>query len=212
MSIKDELDAVVKAADAESKNIVINEIVSTMYAYIGLLSSFLFLSLPNLCFSPSLLLLLILTSCHFSVVSTKSILAELEVLQRQLNKTERYANEISEHKDMSQASGTRIKAEVKVFVKTYKEKVETLDEKGRRMMSTYSKILVSYFTFVHYNHHVISSLKEKFGEKPSTDSEDLFAWVAVFIRHFQRIHKELYPPPKPSPNTQRHRLVVQCNL
>ena len=83
----------------------------------------------------------------FCLVSTKSILAQLEVLQRQLNKTERYANEISEHKDMSQSSCSKIKAEVRLFVKKYTEKVDFLDEKGRTLITTYSKILVSLFYF-----------------------------------------------------------------
>ncbi len=62
-----------------------------------------------------------------------------------MNKTERYANEISEHKDMNQTSCTKIKAEVKVFVKIYKEKIEALDEKWRTMMSTYSQIFVRHY-------------------------------------------------------------------
>ncbi len=77
-----------------------------------------------------------------SLVSTKSIFAELEVFQRQLTKTERYVNEISEHKAMDATSTAKIKAEVQLFVKRYKEKAESLDEKGRSMMSTYGKILV----------------------------------------------------------------------
>lgn len=70
-------------------------------------------------------------------------MAELEVLQRQLNKTERYANEIAEHKDMSKETSVKLIAEVQLFVKKYKEKVEVLDEKGRSMMNTYGKLLVS---------------------------------------------------------------------
>ena len=47
----------------------------------------------------------------------------------------------------------------------------------------------------------------KFGEPPSTDSEDFFTSVAVFLKQFQRIHRELFPPPKPSPRVQRPRYI-----
>ena len=96
--------------------------------------SHIFISLP---------LPLSLSPPPLSLVSTKSIFAELEVLQRQLTKTERYANEIADHKTMDPTSTAKIKAEVQLFVKRYKQKAESLDEKGRSMMSTYGKILVS---------------------------------------------------------------------
>lgn len=74
-------------------------------------------------------------------------------MQRQLNKTERYANEIANHKEMSKQTSVKLMAEVQLFVKRYKEKAEVLDEKGRSMMSTYSKLLVSGACVSHVHSH-----------------------------------------------------------
>ena len=66
------------------------------------------------------------------------------MLERQLNKTERYVNEISEHKDMEGgASCSKLRSEVKEFVEKYRKKVRVLDEKGRDMVDTNGRILVS---------------------------------------------------------------------
>jgi hypothetical protein len=127
-----------------------------------------------------------------SEISTKSILAELEVMQRQLKRMDRDINKIVEEKTLTD-SCTKLKIEVDEFVNKYTKEISSLDNRGKEMTDTYTIIL------------------EKFGEPPTTDSEDFFGNISIFIKQFRKILLELYPPPKPSPKMPRNRVSAISN-
>ena len=148
-------------------------------------------------------------------------------MQRQLTRMERDVNKIVEHKELTE-SCCALKEEVTQFVKIFREELLTQDERGREMTDTYKKILVCYcihpsiHPFIYLSIHLLFHpsihpsfvyfcpfvQQEQFGEPPDTDSEDFFNHISVFIKHFRRVHKELFPPPKPSPKVPRKRYVL----
>ena len=67
----------------------------------------------------------------------------ISVMQRQLDKIDRNVNKICEHKAMSQ-SCDKLKSEVKEFVDEYRVEIKKMDDKGKEMMETYTKILVRF--------------------------------------------------------------------
>ena len=67
----------------------------------------------------------------------------VSVMQRQLDKIDRNVNKICEHKAMAQ-SCDKLKSEVKEFVDEYRVEIKKMDDKGKEMMETYTKILVRF--------------------------------------------------------------------
>lgn len=112
-----------------------------------------------------------------SEVSVTGILAELEIMQRELEKIEKNASTVAEHQSLPAAAKERLRNDVKEFVAKYNEKMQSMHKKGGEMISTYEELL------------------KKFGEQPTTDSEDFFSVIAKFISQFNLVHKELFPTP-----------------
>ena len=79
-----------------------------------------------------------------------------------------------------------------------------------KYIHTIHKYICTYiYTYMstHTQHQV------RFGEVPSTDSEDFFSTIAKFIGQFKKVTLEMFPPPKPpKPRCATYMCFVMCSL
>ena len=73
--------------------------------------------------------------------------------------------------------------------------------------TTHPHTCVHKQTCLHTQHQV------RFGELPSTDSEDFFSAIAKFIGQFKKVTLEMFPPPKPpKPRCAANMYLLMCGL
>lgn len=125
-----------------------------------------------------------------SEISIDGILAELEVMKKQLDRIDKNAEMLMGKKEISSSTKQQLQTAVKEFLSQYREELSKAEGLGKNIKTTYSKIL------------------SKFGESTKMESEELFGTISKFLIQFTKVCKELYPPPKVSPKPTGGRIKV----
>ena len=123
---------------------------------------------PQLLNTPSLLV----SVAKASEISIISILAEIEVMGKELKKIEESGMLVAKHQG---DAGKLFQEKIESFVKKYRDELKKLETKGQAVNAMYSSLLV------------------KFGESPATDSEDFFSPISQFVVQFKKVCAEKLP-------------------
>ncbi|XP_064640546.1 uncharacterized protein LOC135495649 isoform X2 [Lineus longissimus] len=105
-------------------------------------------------------------------ISIKGLNAEIEVMQRDLNKIEKNAKILKKSRGSVTVYDNKFQQDVQDYVAEYERKVKTLNDTCLKTQIMYKKTL------------------EFFGENPEKDSEEFFSCLAEFIKKFKQLVTE----------------------
>ncbi|KAM5134879.1 uncharacterized protein ACMZJ9_017504 [Mantella aurantiaca] len=108
--------------------------------------------------------------------SVKGLIAEVDVLSKQLETIDKYWKSFKAKHHKASASEEQFLKDLKDIIELYRAQQADLVKKAGEMKKLYAEVL------------------QKFGEAEDQDSQELFGWIATFMKEYQSAYTDLRPP------------------
>ncbi|XP_063281760.1 formin-I-like isoform X2 [Pelobates fuscus] len=105
--------------------------------------------------------------------SVKGLIAEVEVLSKELEKIDEYRKTFKSKFSKGSSSETKFLKDLKIIVETYGTEYAKIAKRSSEMKKIYSDIL------------------QKFAEAEDQDSQEMFGWISTFIKEFQNVVSQI---------------------
>ncbi|CAH2303355.1 Hypothetical predicted protein [Pelobates cultripes] len=105
--------------------------------------------------------------------SVKGLIAEVEVLSKELEKIDEYRKTFKSKFSKGSSSETKFLKDLKIIVETYGTEYAKIAKRSSEMKKIYSDIL------------------QKFAEAEDQDSQEMFGWISTFIKEFKNVVSQI---------------------